>query len=337
MPRTSLVWPSNCGSASRTVTTAVSPSRTSSLVTASSLRLEQLHRAQLLVHRLDHGPLEAGDVGAALGRRDDVDERPHRGVVARAPAQRDVDAELALDLLGVMWPLSSSTGTVSLKCPEPCRRTTSWMPVSGAQELAELADPARVVERLLVRLSGPRWSRTTRVSPGTRNAVCRARAWMSARSSSASFRKIWRSGQNRTRVPVTPFFALPATRRPERSMKTASGSGPANSPATPRRKRHGVDLEVAVDLDVEPKRQRVDDRGADAVQPAGGRVRAAAELAAGVQLGHHELDAGEPGLRARRRPGCPGRRRGPRASRRRGAPHRSGGSGRPAPRRRRCR
>lgn len=36
VPRTSLVWPSNCGSDTRTVTTAVSPSRMSSLVTGSS-------------------------------------------------------------------------------------------------------------------------------------------------------------------------------------------------------------------------------------------------------------------------------------------------------------
>ena len=35
MPSTSLVWPSNCGSASRTVTTAVMPSSTSSLTTSS--------------------------------------------------------------------------------------------------------------------------------------------------------------------------------------------------------------------------------------------------------------------------------------------------------------
>ena len=42
VPRISLVWPSNCGSASRTVTTAVSPSRTSSLITSSSLTLSAL-------------------------------------------------------------------------------------------------------------------------------------------------------------------------------------------------------------------------------------------------------------------------------------------------------
>ncbi len=39
VPSTSLVWPSNCGSASRTVTTAVSPSSTSSLMTSASLAL----------------------------------------------------------------------------------------------------------------------------------------------------------------------------------------------------------------------------------------------------------------------------------------------------------
>ena len=39
VPSTSLVWPSNCGSASRTATTAVIPSRTSSLITSLSLAL----------------------------------------------------------------------------------------------------------------------------------------------------------------------------------------------------------------------------------------------------------------------------------------------------------
>src|SRR5690606_13534445 len=48
---------------------------------------------------------------------------------------------------------------------------------------------------------------------------------------------------------------------------------------------------VPVDLDVEPGGEGVDDRGADAVQAAGRGVGAAAELAAGVQLGVDELDA----------------------------------------------
>ena len=53
---------------------------------------------------------------------------------------------------------------------------------------------------------------------------------------------------------------------------------------------------VAVDLDVQPGRQGVDDRGTDAVQPARGGVGPATELAAGVQPGHHDLDAGQAGL-----------------------------------------
>ncbi len=44
-----------------------------------------------------------------------------------------------------------------------------------------------------------------------------------------------------------------------------------------------------VDLDVEPLGERVDDRQADAVQAARHLVAAAAELAAGVQLGQHHL------------------------------------------------
>ena len=58
-----------------------------------------------------------------------------------------------------------------------------------------------------------------------------------------------------------------------------------------------VDPGVAVDLDVQSRAQRVDHAGAHAVQAARGRVRATAELAAGVQLGHDDLDAGQAGPR----------------------------------------
>ena len=62
-------------------------------------------------------------------------------------------------------------------------------------------------------------------------------------------------------------------------------------------KAHGVRGAVAVDLDVEPYRQRVDDARPDAVQAAGRRVGTATEFAAGMQLGHDDFDAGELGLR----------------------------------------
>ncbi len=51
-----------------------------------------------------------------------------------------------------------------------------------------------------------------------------------------------------------------------------------------------VHVPIAPDLDVEVGRQRVDDGDADAVQAAGHLVAAAAELAAGVQDGEHDLD-----------------------------------------------
>src|SRR5580704_11221790 len=51
-----------------------------------------------------------------------------------------------------------------------------------------------------------------------------------------------------------------------------------------------------VHLDVQPRGQRVHHGRADPVQAAGGGVGAAAELAARVQPGHDELDAGQLGL-----------------------------------------
>ena len=54
---------------------------------------------------------------------------------------------------------------------------------------------------------------------------------------------------------------------------------------------------VPVHLDVQARGQGVDHRRPDAVQAAGSGVGAAAELAARVQPGHDQLDAGELGLR----------------------------------------
>ena len=55
---------------------------------------------ELPAQHLEQGLLEPGEVGAALGGGDDVDERGDPGVVAGAPAHGDVDAALALDLGG---------------------------------------------------------------------------------------------------------------------------------------------------------------------------------------------------------------------------------------------
>ena len=87
-------------------------------------------------------------------------------------------------------------------------------------------------------------------------------------------------------------------------VKACSGSlaplAPATSENTPglaAPEAHRVGLAAAVDLDVEARGQRVDHRGAHAVQTAGCRVGAAAELPARVQPGVDQLDAGQAGAR----------------------------------------
>ena len=153
-------------------------------------------------------------------------------------------------------------------------------------------------------------------------------------------RKTCRSGQNLIRVPVA-FLAL--LRRPAElaqarlagELGVRAGPGELAGDAAAEAGRPGPP--VPVHLDVQPRGQRVDHRGAHAVQAAGGRVRAAAELAAGVQPGHDQLDAGQLGLPLERRPGCPGRRPGPRPSHPRAGSPRSASSTRPAPRPPSCR
>jgi hypothetical protein len=97
------------------------------------------------------------------------------------------------------------------------------------------------------------------------------------------------------RVPVTPG-ALPTTRSCEAFSNGVNGdSARAREQAgLSAMERHRVGLAAAVDFDVQTLGQGVDDGGADAVQTAGRRVGAAAELAAGVQLREHDLDAVSP-------------------------------------------
>src|SRR5690606_7578251 len=51
-----------------------------------------------------------------------------------------------------------------------------------------------------------------------------------------------------------------------------------------------VELAVARDLDLEHIRKSIDDRDADTMQTAGRLVGVAVELAAGMQLGHDDLE-----------------------------------------------
>ena len=58
------------------------------------------------------------------------------------------------------------------------------------------------------------------------------------------------------------------------------------------RKHLAVELAAQRDLDLEPLRQRIDDRDADAVQAARGLVHLGVELAAGVERAHDDFEGG---------------------------------------------
>ena len=89
---------------------------------------------ELPAEHLEQRLLEPGQVGAALGRGDDVDEGRAPACRSRCPsAARRRPRTRARPRWGVMWPLASSTGTVSLKVPLPCSRHTSVTGGSGAR------------------------------------------------------------------------------------------------------------------------------------------------------------------------------------------------------------
>ena len=152
VPSTSLVWPSNCGSARRTVTTAVMPSSTSSLMTSASPALSRrvVLRTSLNVLVMPRSkPLRCvPPLGVAMMLTNDCT----LGVVAGAPAHRDVDAERALDVLRrhVALVVEQRDGlgehVLALQAQHVGDRLV------GGQELAELGDAAVVAELLLVRL-----------------------------------------------------------------------------------------------------------------------------------------------------------------------------------------
>ena len=98
--------------------------------------------------------------------------------------------------------------------------------------------------------------------------ICSRSVTVWARNSTSS--KIVGSGLKVTVVPVRPRGAGPVT------LSLPWGLPPSLND-------HLVVVAVEVDLEDEPRRERVDDRDAHAVQAARDLVALAAELAAGVQ------------------------------------------------------
>ena len=196
-----------------------------------------------------------------------------------------------------MWPLSSSSGTVSVKVSDALQPQDVGDRLVVGEELGELGDAAVVAELLLDAARAPRRSRMTSSRPGTMNDVCRARPSSPSNSNVASLVKICRSGQNRIRVPVLPLATrLPLRVSPDFGVNAAVGPSPSKTPGTPRWKDMPCwDGERSTSMSIRDE-SALTTESADAVQAAGGDVGAAAELAAGVQLGGDHLDAGQAGL-----------------------------------------
>ena len=210
VPRISLVWPSNCGSARRTVTTAVSPSITSSLITSVSAVLSTLApriaSLNVLVSAASKPLTWVPPFGVAITLTNE------RTSVSYAVSHRTATSTVSSRSIswGVMCPLSSSSGTVSVNVSVPCSRRMSVTGSPWERNSTNSAMPPSW-RNLSSTTSGVRWSRMSSSSPGTMYDVCRARPMRPSISKPASLVKIWRSGQNRIRVPAAAFAgpALP--------------------------------------------------------------------------------------------------------------------------------
>ncbi len=264
-------------------------------MTSASPALSRRRRLEHVVERLGDAAFEAVEVGAALGRGDDVDERLHvRGVVG-APAHRDVDAEGALDVLGRHVPLvveqrhGLGEHVLALQPQHVGDRLV------GSEELAELGDAAVVAELLLVRLV------TAPVADDDLKAGHEERGLASSRDELLIGElgaldedlRIGPVAHTRTGLGLGHLADL-AQLVGGRELGVGTLTGEHTRDAATEGHRPG--RAALVDLDIEPRRQRIDHRRADAVEAAGRDVGATAELPACVQLGVDDLDAGEAGL-----------------------------------------
>ena len=123
-----------------------------------------------LAERLGQRPLEAGDVGAALGGGDDV----HVGLdpASRSPSPQRTAMSMSRSRstsVGSMCPASSSIGTVSVNRSCPRSRMTSVIERSGARnsQNSEMPPSCRKVSSVT---SAVRASTTCSAEPGHQEA-----------------------------------------------------------------------------------------------------------------------------------------------------------------------
>ncbi len=209
-----------------------------------------------------------------------------------------------------MWPLTSSTGTVSVKVPEPSRRHTSVTAVSGARNSTKSVMPPSCWK---TSSTGPfgagRAGDAALVADDEAQAGHEERGLPGATGDGV----VVELGVLDEDLPVGPEAHPRPGDAPlgladdgqgalllvggELGVGRVHGAAVGERAGLAAAEAHAVGLAAAVDLDVEAGRQGVDDGGADTVQATGRGIRRAAELAARVQLGEDDLDPGQPGAR----------------------------------------
>ena len=230
------------------------------------LRLQQTAILRVPVDGVGERALEALGVHAALGRRDPVGERVQPFVVAGVPLPRDLDV------------------AVGLRCRE--RPDVADQRFLARVEVAhEVDDAGLVVERLLVLVTGPL------VVEADGEARVQERHHLEAfhDRGRAELDLLEHVGIGPERDGGAGVTALRLRDRPQLPLRHA---GIDLGALLLRRVDLPVGVAVAVDLEHEARRERIDHRDADAVQAARDLVPTVAELAARVQRRHHDLGRG---------------------------------------------
>ena len=260
-----------------------------------------LELARVLVDRgaqgLEDRLLEAGDVGAALGGGDDVDEGLDGRVVADAPAQRDVDLAGALDLGGAQVPGFGVQGLHGLVVGALARDVPRVGDGAvGGQPVREVDDAAVEAEALvefllaaLVVAVDGQAGNEERGLAGTRQQVVPQETRGGRENLEVRPKAHARAGLGF--LHLADGLEGRAVREGRKGRVGGALLGVVEFAGFAAAEAHLVGLAAAIDLHVEAGGQGVHDGGADAVQTAGGRVGAAAELTAGVELGVDDLDA----------------------------------------------
>ncbi|MBG9885523.1 hypothetical protein ABE10_02750, partial [Bacillus toyonensis] len=235
----------------------------------------------------------------AFGRRDDVDERPDGRVVAGSPAQGDVHSALTLDLGRAHRTIGLQDGDGLGEHAAPLQPPGVGDRGVGGEILHELADPALIVVGGLLGVVGALVSDDD-LEPGDEEGRL-TRTVLQVRQLEL--------GVLREDLPIRPIADPRARHAPcglahhtqlalllERCERRVRSRTPLVGEDTRLAavEGHRIRLAAAIDLDVQPLRERVHDGGAHTVQPAGGRIGPSAELPASVQLGVHDLDASQP-------------------------------------------